>query len=154
MLKDSQSRWRSWYGNTIFDGPQKHVGLLEQLLDISNNPAIRAEVQLVASKQCQRARRLSAMTVTKSQRMWNVCNRRQKTLLKDYAQYNSQTPEERQTVQNQISHTNLFLFFLVNYFIIPRILVKMRDIYQGFIGQNCNLTGQLSNVQCYVKVEH
>ena len=27
----------------IFDGPWKHVDLLEQLLDVSNNPAIRAE---------------------------------------------------------------------------------------------------------------
>ena len=27
----------------IFDGPRKHVDLLEQLLDVSNNPAIRAE---------------------------------------------------------------------------------------------------------------
>ena len=25
------------------DGPRKHVDLLEQLLDVSNNPAIRAE---------------------------------------------------------------------------------------------------------------
>ena len=27
----------------IFDGPRKHVDLLEQLLDVSNNSAIRAE---------------------------------------------------------------------------------------------------------------
>ena len=27
----------------IFDGPLKHVDLLEQLLDVSNNPAIRVE---------------------------------------------------------------------------------------------------------------
>ena len=27
----------------IFDGPRKHVDLLEQLLDVGNNPAIRAE---------------------------------------------------------------------------------------------------------------
>ena len=27
----------------IFDGPWKHVDLLEQILDVSNNPAIRAE---------------------------------------------------------------------------------------------------------------
>ena len=27
----------------IFDGPRKHVDLLEQLLDVSNHPAIRAE---------------------------------------------------------------------------------------------------------------
>ena len=27
----------------IFDGPRKHVDLLEQLLDVSNNPAIRTE---------------------------------------------------------------------------------------------------------------
>ena len=27
----------------IFDGPRKHVDLLEQLIDVGNNPAIRAE---------------------------------------------------------------------------------------------------------------
>ena len=27
----------------IFDGPRKHVDLLEQLLDVSNNPVIRTE---------------------------------------------------------------------------------------------------------------
>ena len=27
----------------IFDGPRKHVDLLDRLLDVSNNPAIRAE---------------------------------------------------------------------------------------------------------------
>ena len=27
----------------IFDGPRKHVDLLEQLLNVSNNPAIGAE---------------------------------------------------------------------------------------------------------------
>ena len=47
MWKGSQSGWWSWYGNTmclyIFDGPRKHVDLLERLLDPSNNPAIRAE---------------------------------------------------------------------------------------------------------------
>ena len=50
------------------------MDLLEQLLDVSNNPAIRAEddpgarlVQLAASKQRQRGRRLRAMTATKSQ---------------------------------------------------------------------------------------
>ena len=76
MWKGSQTWWWSWYGNTncvyIFDGPRKHVDLLEQLLDVSNNPAIRAElrmilVQLAASKQRQRGRRLRAMTATKSQ---------------------------------------------------------------------------------------
>ena len=30
----------------IFDGPQKHADLLEQLIDVSNNPAIRAEDDL------------------------------------------------------------------------------------------------------------
>ena len=53
----------------IFDGPRKHVELLEQLLDVSDNPEIRAEMILVqlASKQRQRGRRLRAMTATKSQ---------------------------------------------------------------------------------------
>ena len=27
----------------IFDGPRKHMDLLKQLIDVSNNPAIRAE---------------------------------------------------------------------------------------------------------------
>ena len=27
----------------IFDGPRKHVNLFEQLLDVSNNPAVRVE---------------------------------------------------------------------------------------------------------------
>ena len=45
----------------IFDGPRKHVDLLEQLLDVSNNPAI-------ASNQRQRGRGSRAMTTTKSQR--------------------------------------------------------------------------------------
>ena len=35
---------------------------------------------------------------------WYVCNRRQKTSLKDFTQYKSQTLEERQTIQNQIFH--------------------------------------------------
>ena len=48
----------------IFDGPRKHVDLLEQLLDVSNNPSIRADA---ASKKRQRGRRLKAMTATKSQ---------------------------------------------------------------------------------------
>ena len=53
----------------IFDGPRKHVDLLEQLLDVSNNQYERRMimVQLAASKQRQRGRRLRAMTATKSQ---------------------------------------------------------------------------------------
>ena len=54
----------------IFDGPRKHVDLLEQLLDVSNNPSIRAEDDpgtACSSKQHQRGRRLKAMTATKSQ---------------------------------------------------------------------------------------
>ena len=35
----------------IFDGPRKHVDLLEQLLDVSNNPAIQAEDDPGTSKQ-------------------------------------------------------------------------------------------------------
>ena len=69
-------------------------------------------VQLTASKQRQRGRSLRAMTASKSQgNKTCVCNRRQKTLLKDYTEYKSQTPEERQTVQNQICHATLLLFF-------------------------------------------
>ena len=47
VWKGNQTGWWSWYGNTngvyIFDGPRKHVHLLEQLVDVSNNPAIRTE---------------------------------------------------------------------------------------------------------------
>ena len=58
----------------IFDGPRKHVDLLEQLLDVNNNPAIRAEddpgtagSKQTTSKRKNRGRRLRAMTATKSQ---------------------------------------------------------------------------------------
>jgi len=34
----------------IFDGPRKHVDLLEQLIDIGNNPAIRTEVDADGGK--------------------------------------------------------------------------------------------------------
>ena len=54
----------------IFDGPWKQVDLLEQLLDFTNNPAIRAEDDpgTARSKQTTlRGRWLRAMTATKSQ---------------------------------------------------------------------------------------
>ena len=55
----------------IFDGPRKHVDLLEQLLDVSNQTQQYERrmilVQHAASKQRQRGRRLRAMTATKSQ---------------------------------------------------------------------------------------
>ena len=35
----------------IFDGPSKHVDLLEQLIDVDNNPAIRTEAVGDSGKQ-------------------------------------------------------------------------------------------------------
>ena len=54
----------------IFDGPRKHVDLLEQLIDVCNNPAIRAEDDpgTARSKQTTSGgRKLRAMTAAKSQ---------------------------------------------------------------------------------------
>ena len=47
----------------IFDGPRKHVDLLEQLLDVNNNPAIRAE---------------DDPGTARSKQTMSMCNRRQK----------------------------------------------------------------------------
>ena len=71
----------------IFDGPQKHMDLLEQLLDVSNNQAIQAEDDpgTARSKQTMSKRKkVKSNDCNKKPRKWNVCNRRQKTLLKDY----------------------------------------------------------------------
>ena len=55
----------------FFDGPRKHVDLLEQLLDVSNNPAKRAEDDhgTARSKQTMSKRKKvkSRTTATKSQ---------------------------------------------------------------------------------------
>ena len=55
----------------IFDGPRKHVDSLEQLLGrLATTQQYERRmilVQLAASKQRQRGRRLRAMTATKSQ---------------------------------------------------------------------------------------
>ena len=51
----------------IFDGPRKHVDLLEQLLDVGNNPAIRAE---------------DDPDTARSKQTTSMCNRRQKTFSK------------------------------------------------------------------------
>ena len=34
-----------------FDGPSKHVNLLQQLIDVGNNPALRTEVDADSDKQ-------------------------------------------------------------------------------------------------------
>ena len=34
-----------------FDGPSKHVNLLQQLIDVGNNPAVRTEVDADSGKQ-------------------------------------------------------------------------------------------------------
>ena len=54
----------------IFDGPRKHVDLLKQLLDVSKNPAIRAEYdhRTARSKQTtSKKKNVRAVTATKSQ---------------------------------------------------------------------------------------
>ena len=33
-----------------FDGPSKHVNLLQQLIDVGNNPAVRTEVDADSGK--------------------------------------------------------------------------------------------------------
>ena len=34
-----------------FDGPSKHVNLVQQLIDVGNNPAVRTEVDADSGKQ-------------------------------------------------------------------------------------------------------
>ena len=34
-----------------FDGPSKHVNLLQQLIDVVNNPAVRTEIDADSGKQ-------------------------------------------------------------------------------------------------------
>ena len=71
----------------IFDGPRKHVDLLEQLLDVSNNPAIRAEDDPGTGRSKQttsKRKKVKSNYYNKKPGKCNVCNRRQKTLLKDY----------------------------------------------------------------------
>ena len=64
----------------IFDGPRKHVDLLEQLLNVSNNPAIRAEDDpgRARSKQTTSKRKKvkSNDCNKKPRKCRNVCNRR------------------------------------------------------------------------------
>ena len=49
-----------------FDGPSKHVNLLQQLIDLGNNPAVRQKLMLiVASKGDQRERKIQAMMAAK-----------------------------------------------------------------------------------------
>ena len=53
----------------IFDGPLKHEDLLEQLLDVSNNPRIRAE--------CDPGTAHSKQTTSKRQKVKsNDCNKK------------------------------------------------------------------------------
>ena len=55
----------------IFDGPRKHVDLLQQLLDVSNNPAIRAEDDHGTAR--------SKQTTSKRKRVTsNDCNKKQR----------------------------------------------------------------------------
>ena len=55
----------------IFDGPRKRVDLLEQLLDVSNNPAIRAEDDHGTAR--------SKQTTSKRKRVTsNDCNKKQR----------------------------------------------------------------------------
>ena len=52
-----------------FDGPSKHVNLLQQLIDVGNNPAVRTEVAADSgSKGDQRERKIQAMMAAKEKR--------------------------------------------------------------------------------------
>ena len=67
----------------IFDGPRKHVDLLEQLLDVSNNPAIRAVDDLGTARSKQttsKRKKVKSNDWNKKPRKRNVCNREQKTI--------------------------------------------------------------------------
>ena len=110
-------------------------------------------VQLTASKQRQRGRSLRAMTASKSQgNKTCVCNRRQKTLLKDYTEYKSQTPEERQTVQNQICHATLLLFFfstVIKFYSPVKICHYLNRVQCLQLSHNCdNENRQCADNQC------
>ena len=92
MWKGSQSGWRSWYGNTMclhFWWSSETRGFTGTiiLLKVSNNPSIRAEDDpgTARSKQTtSKRKKVKSNDCNKMPRKWNVCNRRQKTLLKDY----------------------------------------------------------------------
>ena len=43
-----------------FDGPSKHVNLLQQLIDVGNNPAVRTEVDADSGKQRRPKRKKDA----------------------------------------------------------------------------------------------
>ena len=63
-------------------------------------------MMIAASKECQRGRRIQAITAAKGQGSETLCRlSKQKTL-----QYKGQTPEERQTDQT-CDHAILLLFF-------------------------------------------
>ena len=83
----------------IFDGLQ--------WLDASNNPAIREEDDpgtARSKKTTCKWKKVKGNDWNKKPREWNVCNRRLKTI---------RSTRVRQTVQNQICHATLLLFFLV-----------------------------------------
>ena len=68
----------------IFDGPRKHMDLLEQWPDVSSNPAIRAEDDPGRTARCMQTtskrKKVKSNDWNRKPRKWNVCNRRQKTI--------------------------------------------------------------------------
>ena len=81
------------------------VSVLSRLSEKTSGTHVRAEDGTARSKQTtSKRKKVKSNDYNKKPRKCNVCNRRQKTLLKDYTWYKSQTLEERQTVQNQIFH--------------------------------------------------
>ena len=83
----------------IFEGPRKHVDLLEQLLDVGNNPAIRAE---------------DDPGTARSKQTTSMCNRRQKTFSKGlHVVQESNTGRKTDCSKSNMSRYFVTVFFLV-----------------------------------------
>ena len=52
-----------------FDGPSKHVNLLQQLIDVGNNPAVCTEVDADSGKQRRPKRKIQAMMAAKEKKV-------------------------------------------------------------------------------------
>ena len=97
----------------IFDGPRKHMDLLEQWLDVCNNPAIRAEDdpgRTARSKQTtSKRKKVTNSDWNKKPRKWNVCNRRQKTIV---------VQESNTGRKIKISKSNMSRYFVTVFFLV------------------------------------
>ena len=52
----------------IFDGPRKHVDLLEQLIDVGHNPAVRTEADADSGKhKTSKRKKATSKSVAKDQ---------------------------------------------------------------------------------------